>query len=358
MFLRNAWYVAAWTTEIGDAPFARTILNEPVVLFRTPDGIVALEDRCCHRSLPLSLGRVVGDRVQCGYHGLEFDATGACVKVPGQTRIPPGAQVRSFPVVERWGLVWIWTGDAATADAALLPDWWWLDSAHWKTIPGRGGKPMPVAANYLLISDNLFDITHLGYVHATSIGNDAIVDFPAKTERSGRSVKMTRLVKDRPPAPFWQKAGGFEGNVDRFLVTTSDMPGYIVNHAGTYRLGANARPGEVGEDIGVEMKVMNMPTPETETSTHYFYAHARHFKVDDPAWDDIYRSQFTAVFEEDQIILNAQQARMSAMPDAPHIDVNSDAPNIQVRRLMDELIAAEQADGPARTDASLRRRSG
>ena len=344
MFLQNAWYIAAWDTEIGDVPFTRVVLNEPVVMFRTAGGIVALEDRCCHRALPLSMGKVIENNIQCGYHGLEFDATGACVKVPGQSKIPPGAAVRSYPVIERWGMIWIWTGDVNNADPSLLPDWWWLESQEWKMIPGRGGTPMPVEANYLLISDNLFDITHLSYVHLTSIGNDSIIDFPAKTERFDRGVKMTRLVADRPPAPFYKKAGDFDGNVDRFLVTTSVMPGYIVNHAGSYRVGLNAQPGEVTEDIGVEMKVMNLPTPETETSTHYFYAHSRHFKVEDPEWDEIYRTQFTQVFEEDQVILNQQQKRISSSPEAPEIDINGDAPNIQVRRLMDELITAEQSN--------------
>ena len=344
MFLQNAWYVAAWETEIGDSPLARKILNEPVVLFRTPGGVVALEDRCCHRALPLSMGQIVDDRLQCGYHGLEFDATGACVKVPGQSKIPPGAQVRSYPVIQRWGWVWIWPGDPAKADEALLPDWWWLDSPEWTTVPGRNGTPMPVEANYLLISDNLFDITHLSYVHASSIGNDSILDFPAKTEKSGRSVKMTRLVPNRPPAPFFKMAGGFEGNVDRFLITTSDMPGYTVNHAGTQTLGTNAPPGEVYENFGIEMKVMSLPTPKTETSTHYFYAHARHFKIDDPEWDEIFRTQYTAVFEEDLAILNAQQASLSSRPNTLAIDVNSDAPNIQVRKMMDDMIAAERED--------------
>ena len=343
MFLKNAWYVAAWDSEIGEAPFARTILGEPVVLFRTPQGIAALEDRCCHRSLPLSLGQVVGDRIQCGYHGLEFDTAGACVRVPGQSKIPPGAEMRAYPVVQRYGWVWIWPGDPALADTALLPDWWWCESPDWKVIPGRGGKPMYVEGNYLLISDNLFDIAHLTYVHSTSIGSDAIVEFPSRTERFDRRVVMTRIVPDRPPAPFWKKAGGFDGNVDRWAITTSDLPCYIVNDAGSVRVGSGIVPGKVDEANGVEMKVMNLPTPETETTTHYFYAHARHFKTASPDWDEIYRTQFTQVFEEDRVVLNAQQARMSAMPDAREIDINSDAPNIQVRRALVELIAAERA---------------
>lgn len=344
MFLRNAWYVAAWESEIGDAPFARKILNEPVVMFRTDSGIVALEDRCCHRALPLSMGRVVGNQLQCGYHGLEFDASGACVKVPGQTHVPPGAQVRSYPVVQRYGWVWIWTGDPARADEGFLPDWSWLDSPEWKTIPGRDSTPMHVGGNYLLVSDNLFDITHLTYVHASSIGASSIVDFPVKTERFDRGVRQTRIIYDRPAAPFYQKAGDFKGNVDRWIITDSVMPGYILADAGSVEVGTGITPGEVEAGRGVEMRILNLPTPETENSTHYFYAHARHFHVDSPEWDEIYRTQFTQVFDEDKVVLEAQQRRMDSHPDAAEIDINADAPNIQVRRMMDELISAEQAE--------------
>lgn len=343
MFLKNAWYAAAWESEVAEGPLGRIILGEPVVLFRAAGGVAALEDRCCHRGLPLSMGRVAGERIQCGYHGLEFDSSGSCVKVPGQARIPPGARVRSYPVALRYGWIWIWTGDPDRADEAFLPDWWWCDSPEWKTIRGWSATPMPVAANYMLISDNLFDVSHLSYVHSASIGNEAIVEFPAKTTRGDRRAVMTRLVRDRPPAPFYLKAGGFKGNVDRWLITTSDLPCYIVNDAGSVEVGTGIAPGSVDERNGVEMKVMNLPTPETETSTHYFYAHARHFKTDSEEWDEVYRTQFTQVFEEDRIVLEAQQRRMSEMPDACEIDINNDAPNILARRMLDDLIAVERA---------------
>src|SRR5512134_1088063 len=126
MFLRNAWYAAGFSDEFGRALLARTFLSEAVVLYRTEDGRpVAFEDRCAHRRLPLSMGRLVGDEIECGYHGLVYDCSGTCVKIPGQPRasIPPGARVRSYPVVDRHHYLWIWMGDPARADATLIPDY-------------------------------------------------------------------------------------------------------------------------------------------------------------------------------------------------------------------------------------------
>ena len=343
MFLRNCWYVAAFDHEVGQAPFARTILGEPIVLYRKGDnGVAALADSCCHRALPLSMGTVIGDDLRCGYHGLVFNADGACISVPGQTAIPPGASVRSYPVTERFGWIWVWMGDPALADPALMPDWHWLEDPKWETVEGNGGAPLPMGCNYELISDNLFDITHLSYVHATTIGTDSIVDFPCKTERLERSVRMTRLVMDRPPAPFYQWCGNFKGNVDRWLITTIDMPSFIVNHAGCVDTGADMREGH--REGGVDFKVLNALTPATETSTLYFYGHTRNFRVGDGEVTEKFRTNFTHVFLEDKAILEAQQAMLSDRPDAPQIDINADAPCIQVRRLLRELIAAERRD--------------
>ncbi len=331
-------------TEVGEIPLARTIMNEPVVMFRTPAGFAVLEDRCCHRSLPLSMGKVVGNYLQCGYHGLEFDETGKCLKVPGQSQVPPGAEVRSYPVLRKYEWIWIWTGDSEKADPEKIPNWWWLESPEWKTIPERCGTPMHLNANYLLVSDNLFDITHLTYVHASSIGTESIVDFPVKPERweHEKRVKMSRVIYDRPAAPFYQKAGQFNGNVDRWIMTTSDLPCYMASDARSVEVGTGITPGEVGPQRGVEMKIMNLPTPETETTTHYFYSHCRHFEIDSEEWDEIYRTQFTQIFDEDKTVLEGQQVRMTEFPEANEIDINADAPNIQVRRMIDEMIASER----------------
>ncbi len=124
MFIRNAWYVAAWADEIGEAPLARRICNEPVVLFRDQQNrVAALHDMCCHRGAPLHMGMVVEQGLQCGYHGLIFDTSGACVRVPGQDLILERPRVRSFPVVEQDAFVWIWMGDPARADASTIVPW-------------------------------------------------------------------------------------------------------------------------------------------------------------------------------------------------------------------------------------------
>ncbi|HEY0518001.1 MAG TPA: Rieske 2Fe-2S domain-containing protein, partial [Ilumatobacteraceae bacterium] len=127
MFLRNAWYVAVWEREIAEAPYAVTVLGEHVAIYRAASGAYgALADACPHRKVPLSMGRVHGDDVECGYHGLVFDSSGACVRAPGHDRPPVGACVRAYPVVARYGLVWIWMGEPAAADPDNI-----FEAEHW-----------------------------------------------------------------------------------------------------------------------------------------------------------------------------------------------------------------------------------
>lgn len=185
MFLRNCWYVAAYSGEVAQEPLARTLLGEPVLLYRTGAGKpVALEDRCCHRNLPLSMGKREGDAIRCGYHGLKFDARGACVEIPGQKEIPPDARVKAFPLVERWNFVWIWMGDPKKVDDALLPDWRCLDDPKLTNILGNGGKPLPMKCNWELNNDNLLDLTHVVYVHADTLGGAGSTAFRSRPSGS------------------------------------------------------------------------------------------------------------------------------------------------------------------------------
>ncbi|HUN52213.1 MAG TPA: Rieske 2Fe-2S domain-containing protein, partial [Candidatus Sulfotelmatobacter sp.] len=196
MFIQNEWYVAAWGDEIdGGKPLARRICGEPVVLFRDASGrAAALFDRCCHRGAPLQFGTVTELGLQCGYHGLVFDGSGQCVRVPGQERIAGRTRVRSYPTVEKDGFIWIWMGEAARADAGRIIDYpYHNDAGRW---PHKHAL-YPIQANYMLMVDNLMDLTHLGYVHVSTIGgNPAIhVEAEMKTERKPNGLKFIRWMR-------------------------------------------------------------------------------------------------------------------------------------------------------------------
>src|SRR5262245_17010089 len=326
MFLRNSWYVAAWDREVSQKPLGRILLGEPVVLYRGANGEpVGLEDRCCHRQLPLSMGAVVGSDLRCGYHGLKFDATGRCIEIPGQDSIPPQARVRAYPVVERYGWVWIWMGDPEKADPKLIPDWWWADHAGWAfTKPDM----LPVKCNYQLIADNVLDVTHLAYVHATSIGAPSITEFPGTVEREERLVRFRRWIRDRPPPPMYREAGGFPGNVDRWQIVEHIPPSFTVNFAGCRDATRK-----------IDLMALSAPTPETERTTHYFFGFVRNFGLNDPEKERLFAEGMVQVFNEDIPVLEAQQRNMHS--GASRIDIAVDAAPLAARRMLEAMLRKE-----------------
>ena len=206
-FVRNAWYIAAWAEEIDNGLLARTIMNEPIVIYRDAEGNVgALEDRCCHRGAPLTHGSVTDVGLRCGYHGLTFDTKGNCVEIPGQKNIPAQAHVRHFPLVERNQILWIWMGDPALADESLIVDYPYHDDP--KKWPHRKAM-FQIKSNYMLMIDNLMDLTHLGYVHGKTIGGNPLQHVGAdmdshKTEKGAYFIRW--MLKHDPP-PTYQKGG-------------------------------------------------------------------------------------------------------------------------------------------------------
>jgi len=338
MFLRNCWYVAAWNHEVAPGGLlARTLLDEPVVLFRDRAGRpVALEDRCVHRNLPLSCGKVIGDTVQCGYHGLVFDRSGTVVQVPGQTAVPPGAAIRSYPVVERHRWVWIWMGDPAKADPAAIPDYHWNDDPEWVSV----GDRFYVKGGYNLIVDNLLDLSHVQYVHATTLGSDAVVEFPVQVARHDDRIRIDRWILDRPPPPMFAKAGGYNGNVDRWQLITYRPPSHVVIDVGCATAGTGAPEGD--RSHGIEMYSNHTITPETATTSHYFWHHARNFRRDDESLTEFLRKAAGGAFFEDVGIIEAQQASIDRDREKrPRIDINADAGVLAAQRLLARMVEGE-----------------
>jgi phenylpropionate dioxygenase-like ring-hydroxylating dioxygenase large terminal subunit len=341
MFVKNAWYVAAWPREVADKPLARVICGEPVVLYRDGAGkAVALRDMCCHRALPLSMGRIVDGHIQCGYHGYAFSGDGACVDIPGQSQIPPHARVPAYPVVEKYLCVWIWMGDQP-ADEAKIPAVWWLDHKDWKpSTPDMAH----LKCDYRLIADNVLDATHLTYVHPTTIGASSIVEFEPEITHDERSVRISRWMFDRPPPPAYAKAGDFPGNADRWAAVEYWAPAVCVNFAGCVDVGF----GGPGKDIKasprrVELVAISLPTPAEEGECHYFFAFARAFKHDDPEMDRFFGPGMVKVFEEDFSILEAQQRMLEKYPAERRVSTIYDKGPAMARQMLERLVEAERA---------------
>ena len=337
MFLRNAWYVAAWDHEIGRALLPRTILNQNIVFFRTEDGAVAaLEDRCCHRHAPLSVGKLVGSELQCGYHGLVYDRTGQCVRVPSQTLVPPGARVRAYPAVERHRWVWIWMGDPAAADTSLIPDMHWHDDPAWRVA---AGEYFHVKCHYQALIDIQLDQTHSKYVHPTSLANDGAITAPALVKRDGGRLHGGREMANSDPQPFMRRAANYpHPRADVWIKWTYTPPGAVTFDTGIAEPGTGAFAGD--RSRGITIFNSHGVTPETERSTHYFWSSSRNFRLDD-AQTDAVMAGIRDTFLEDVTMVEAQRRAIEAFPGAPSIDVSADAPTIQARKLLDQMIAEE-----------------
>lgn len=342
MFLRNCWYVAAWDHEVHRLQLMRRILlDEPVVLYRKADGkSVALADRCPHRHAPLSMGRIKGDNVECRYHGLTFAPDGACVRVPTQETIPPTACVRSYPLVEKFHWIWIWMGDPALADPALIEDFHWMGDPGWRFK----GERLHVAGNYLLIVENLCDLSHLPFLHLTSLADTAIPpnEIPVKTERHGNSIKVDRWILDTPAPPYFRLLANFkkDDRVDRWMNLEFTPPAMVRLDIGAATAGTGAREGARSQ--GITTRNLNAITPETARTSHYFWAQAQDFGLEDPTITDVDFQLVHGAFLEDLAIIRAQQENIDLAPNAPRLNIASDTGGLQARRIVEALISRER----------------
>lgn len=338
MFVRNAWYIAAWGDELGAAPLARRICSEPIVLFRDRGGrAAALADRCCHRSAPLSLGTVVEAGIQCGYHGLVIDRAGKCVTVPGQRQIPGDATVRSYPLVEKNRFLWIWMGDPARADASLIVDFPYHDDpAKWP----HKHTMYPIKGNYMLMVDNLMDLTHLGYLHGKTIGGNPSQHVAAemKVVRTPTGVKFTRWMRNSLPPPSYVKAAGFTGRIDRLQSFEFVAPATILQWTGATDAGSGVEP----DDFAFKFRLFHGLTPETETTCFYFWSAANGYRQNEPETTEQLFGEIAVAFLEDAAMVQAQQARIGEFGEGGLVDIASDATRMTMRRHVDRMIAAEQ----------------
>jgi phenylpropionate dioxygenase-like ring-hydroxylating dioxygenase large terminal subunit len=346
-YARNAWYVASWVQDLEPGkPSAVTILDDPIVLWRADDRLVALEDRCVHRLAPLSLGRCEGATLRCMYHGLLFDAAGKVVHIPGQDLIPPQARVRSYPVVEKHSWVWVWMGDPALADEALIPPAVGFDDPDW--VLGRGFLDYEAEAR--LINDNLLDFSHLSFVHANSFGAgpDFAESLP-KITLLDRGVRFERWIagtmgastrKSDVPVDSWQSYD--------FLI-----PGVLLMWSGNYPVGTAARlefaPPNRDEAIAGLNFTSQAVTPMTAKTSRYFFSWGPHRRHGGEATRDAMMQLAGVAFGEDKLMIEAQQRVIDRTSDPRIMPTAHDRGVTMFNRLVDRFARAE---AEARSEAA------
>lgn len=345
-YLRNYWYCAGLSEEVGAKPMRRVICERPVVLFRTESGrTAALEDRCSHRQAPLSMGRVVGEEIQCMYHGLVFDCSGACVHVPQQDTVPARAKIASYRTAERWGYVWLWWGEAALADESRIPQLGHTVDDKRRTLYFY----FYLNANFQLMADNLLDISHTDFLHAHSIGSKTSgkgqVDAPKvtmQTRTEGERVYSVRTVSNTMLSPLAAKWGSFTRPVDRISTQMWEPPNTVHIQL------------ELKNDEGhITINMAHIMTPETAKTTHYFMHWTRDFGMDNinyPTDADIRREQIGVVTQDDIPMVQAQQANLDAFGAVQDMPVIQDKLVNAVHRLLRDIYRDAGASLPAQVE--------
>lgn len=341
MYLRNCWYVAGWSQDYGRALKAQKILGEAIVFYRQADGsAAALEDACPHRKLPLSMGQLEGDTIVCGYHGLTFDCTGTCTDSPTQRGMTPRrAVVKSYPVVDRYRLLWIWMGDPALANPEEIfkienfdnPDWGYTD-----------GGMLPIACNYLWVCDNLLDPSHVAWVHVTSFAGGGTDSEPLKVEQTQRGVIVSRWIHGRPPSPYYKKFVQFEGDCDRLQHYEMCYPAIALNKS-IYAPAGTGGPDKAHPPNTLINISYNFMTPIDEDTTQYIWFQHRNTLPHDAEVSRQMNDGARQAFEEDRAVLEAVHKGM-ANKQTPNIDMGLDLGAKTFRRQLERRIKAEQSE--------------
>lgn len=350
LFLYNCWYAAGWTSEIEDGkPFARTFLEKPIVIFRGENGEhIALDNRCCHRAAPLSMGRIEGSCVRCMYHGMKYDATGKCVEIPGQKIISDQHRVHSYPIHEAGGMLWIWMGDVELANVGDIPHFDPLDDPSWQGLPSR--CYLHYDANWLLIVDNLADFSHLAFVHTNTLGGseDYATESAQAVERLANGFEFERWHRESDQPPYLKRVTPWHENtlVDRRNFVRMYTPGVFL---------MDTQFGPVGWDIAeqrpelLEFRNCQYMTPETRSTSHFFWEYLRNFRKDEAQVGETLREAMFTGFFEDKVIIEAQQKLLEDFGDFQPRGLASDNALAHFRRVWFEMITKEREQYPTET---------
>ena len=345
-YVENTWYPLAWSRDIKHELSSHRIIEKDLVLYRTSeDQVVAMDDLCPHRLLPLSMGRLKGDAVECGYHGVTFNCSGACIRVPGQDIIPRTARVRTYPTHEQMGLVWIWMGEpelANTDDIFDLPEYY---SADWNVAEGDA---LHIRTHYLSLADNLCDPAHVNFVHLSTLGNSEGEEVKVEYEVQEKKIVTWRWINDSTPIPLFQKYGDFKGNVDRWHYYHYYAPSIAIIDFGSADAGTGAPEGN--RDNCIQIYACHFMTPVDEFNTIDHWLHVKNFHADD-ALNKKLSDEFRTAFAEDKAVLEAIQYNEEKHPDFKKVKIAIDAAPGRMRRMVDGMLAKDEEIAASKLEA-------
>ena len=340
--IRDCWYVAALSGEVTRDLLERTLLGKTVLMYRKLDGTpVIMQNRCAHRSFPLSKGRLDGDQVVCGYHGMAYNPEGQCVHMPSLANPPTHARIASYPVQEKGPLIWIWMGDASKADPALIPDTSWLDAPEWTTVTGY----FHMKSNYVAMHENLLDQTHFPILHADTVGTPEYSRSSLEIHNEGDVVRIRRELRNSPPPPIYGIPMKLTGRpVDRFSDSRFVSP---AGHIAFARI-TNPEP-RAGEQSDYRVNITHLFTPEFQGTIHYWWFNSRDFALDDAGASEYLTSASIKAYMEDVDALTWIQEEVEKSDGPPdELSFGPDRPGLAMRKTLLRLAEAEttQADTP------------
>ena len=342
-YLRNAWYVAAWSDEVTPGQvLARTLLDQPVALFRTSDGApAAVLDQCPHRFAPLSAGKVRGDDLVCGYHGLGFDGAGRCTLNP-HGPVPRKGAVASFPVADAHKALWIWMGERAAVDPGLIPDLGFLGEAPPTAF--SSGRLLSGKGDYQLFVDNIMDLSHVDYLHPDTLGGGAVTRAKQEVVEADDYIDVAWRTPDVAPPPLLAALiGDLPERADAYQRVRWSAPSVM-------KLVAGVVPSGAGEDQGALNFNAHIMTPETQRSTHYFFAATRNFKREDGELNARIAATRDHIFRiEDKPMIEKVAERMGEREfwSLRPMLLSIDGASARVRRRLERLISADAARASA-----------
>jgi len=348
-YARNQWYVAGWSDEFAMNQIReRWILGEPVAMYRTASGVpVAVDGRCPHRNYPMAKGLLRGDNIQCGYHGIEFDPRGVCVRIPSQSMIPAVCHLRSYPLIEQWQLVWIWPGDPALADPALIPSHEELRLQKQGWLATRGFT-FELKTRYQLLNENLMDISHLSFLHAGTIGTEAVAATEVILIEGERFLRGTRKMKNDQVTGFFAQVLNYEGKIDRETLIDYYAPGMHVAWEFFMKPGTLdtlvTDDAEANENVLGMYRVHHMVTPATLDTTNYFIGYSRTFARDQDSVTKTMTTVFESVIQQDIAAAEAIENLLNKRGSAPNeLLIKADAHSIRGRRRLESLMERERS---------------